>query len=145
LNSRAAGESLVRQALSELEQWEVESHWTLVMLPTNILCFVTLLYGKQHYPYINITLHNIIQIHFFTFSFQAQHVDSNGILLFIIKEFKELLNKVEINIIIQNTPFPNKNIVQTGWREYEPYTVRQGFILLSGIQRPDNVVGNQND
>lgn len=94
----------MRQALSELEQWEVESHWTL-----------------------------------------AQHVDSNGILLFIIKEFKELLNKVEINIIIQHTPFPNKNIVQTGWREYEPYTVRQGFILLSGIQRPDYVVGNQND
>ena len=53
LNSRAAGESLVRQALSELEQWEQESRWTL-----------------------------------------AQHVDSGGIQLFIIKEFKELLNKV---------------------------------------------------
>lgn len=53
LNSRAAGESLVRQALAELEQWEIESRWTLV-----------------------------------------QHVDSGGIQLFIIKEFKDLLNKV---------------------------------------------------
>ncbi|KAI9564905.1 hypothetical protein GHT06_008646 [Daphnia sinensis] len=57
LNSRAAGESLVRQALAELEQWEVESHWTL-----------------------------------------AQHFDSNGIQLFIVKEFKELLNKVGENM-----------------------------------------------
>ena len=53
LNSRAAGESLVRQALAELEQWEIESRWTLV-----------------------------------------QHVDSGGIQLFIIKEYKDLLNKV---------------------------------------------------
>lgn len=57
LNSRAAGESLVRQALAELEQWETESHWTL-----------------------------------------AQHFDSNGIQLFIVKEFKELLNKVNLFI-----------------------------------------------
>lgn len=55
LNGRAAGESLVRQALAELEQWELESHWTLV-----------------------------------------QHVDSSGIQLFIIKEFKEILNKVKM-------------------------------------------------
>lgn len=36
----------------------------------------------------------------------AQHVDSNGIQLFIIKEFKELLNKVNF-LNISNTQFPN--------------------------------------
>jgi dynein heavy chain 2, cytosolic len=62
LNARAAGESLVRQALSELEQWELETRWSL-----------------------------------------SQHVDSAGAQLCLIKEYKELLNKVSSNFNYQVT------------------------------------------
>ncbi len=61
LNGRAAGESQVRQALSELEQWDIETRWTL-----------------------------------------SNHVDSNGKQVSLIKEYKELLNKVGPSI---NTHF----------------------------------------
>ena len=59
LNARAAGEVVIRQALSELDTWEVDAKFTL--LP---------------------------------------HTDSKGNQVMLIKEWKDIINKVKIISII---------------------------------------------
>lgn len=116
LNARAAGESLVRQALVELEQWEVESVWSL-----------------------------------------TEHVDSSGHRISIIKEFKELLNKVNDYESYSWPPLCNldSNMIasllnsinlliqfESGWREFESHSISQRFQLLPGLQWPYHSMGN---
>ena len=74
LNNRASGEVVVRQALAELDMWEVEARFSL-----------------------------------------TPHTDSRGEPVSLIKEWKEILNKVRRDIYIKNYLYVFNLVINKHW------------------------------